>query len=165
MKTFGQHSKELKEETLVENKVRYQTFFGKDRMGVTATAFAEYTKYVAKKFKIKIVKTPNPKGPNHLTFEAPEKDMKKFQQHLKKNLVKNAVNYIQKKNAGEPYNESLEESPLNTQSIQGLKIMADRMVRKLSGEGLQRRVQMMTQIGKILGISVKILPNGKIELK
>jgi hypothetical protein len=61
--------------------------------------------------------------------------------------------------------ENLEESPLNTQSIQGLKIMADRMVRKLSGEGLQRRVQLMTQIGKILGIKVKILPNGKIELK
>ena len=61
--------------------------------------------------------------------------------------------------------ENLEESPLNTQSIQGLKIMADRMVRKLSGEGLQRRVQLMTQKGKILGIKVKILPNGKIELK
>ena len=102
--------KDLEEQTLVENKVRYQTFFGKDRMGVTATAFAEYTKYVAKKFKIKIVKTPNPKGPNHLTFEAPEKDMRKFQQHLKKNLVKNAVDYIQKKNAGEPYKESLDES-------------------------------------------------------
>lgn len=63
------------------------------------------------------------------------------------------------------HSKELEESPLNTQSIQGLKVMADRMVRKLSGEGLQRRVQMMTQIGKILGISVKILPNGKIELK
>ena len=61
--------------------------------------------------------------------------------------------------------ENLEESPLNTQSITGLKIMADRMVKKLSGEGLQRRVQLMTQIGKILGIKVKILPNGKIELK
>ena len=92
--------KDLEEETLVENKVRYQTDFGKDRMGVTATAFAEYTKHIAKKFKIKIVKTPNPKSQNHLTFEAPEKDMKKFQQFLKKNLVKNAVPYIQKKNAG-----------------------------------------------------------------
>lgn len=61
--------------------------------------------------------------------------------------------------------ENLEESPLNTQSISGLKVMADRMVKKLSGEGLQRRVQLMTQIGKILGISVKVLPNGKIELK
>ena len=63
------------------------------------------------------------------------------------------------------HSKELEESPLNTQSIQGLKIMADRMVRKLSGEGLKRRVQMMTQIGKILGINVKVLPNGKIELK
>ena len=43
--------------------------------------------------------------------------------------------------------------------------MADKMVRKLSSESVQRRVQMMTQIGKVLGIKVKILPNGKIELK
>ena len=63
------------------------------------------------------------------------------------------------------HSKELEESPLNTQSITGLKVMADRMVKKLSKEGLNRRVQMMTQIGKILGISVKILPNGKIELK
>lgn len=59
----------------------------------------------------------------------------------------------------------LEEAPINTQSITGLKIMADKMVRKLSKEGLNRRVQMMTQIGKVLGIKVKVLPNGKIELK
>ena len=63
------------------------------------------------------------------------------------------------------HSKELEESPLNTQSITGLKVMADRMVKKLSKEGLNRRVQLMTQIGKILGISVKILPNGKIELK
>ena len=63
------------------------------------------------------------------------------------------------------HSKELEESPLNTQSISGLKVMADRMVKKLSKEGLNRRVQLMTQIGKILGISVKILPNGKIELK
>ena len=72
---------------------------------------------------------------------------------------------FKRKMFGEPYNESLEEAPINTQSIQGLKIMGDRMVKKLSGEGLQRRVQLMTQIGKILGIKVKILPNGKIELR
>ena len=63
------------------------------------------------------------------------------------------------------HSKELEESPLNTQSITGLKVMIDRMVKKLSKEGLNRRVQLMTQIGKILGISVKILPNGKIELK
>ena len=61
--------------------------------------------------------------------------------------------------------KDLEEAPVNTQSITGLKMMADRMVRKLSKEGLNRRVQLMTQIGKILGISVKILPNGKVELR
>ena len=58
----------------------------------------------------------------------------------------------------------LEEAPVNTQSIIGLKMMADRMVRKLSKEGLNRRVQMMTQIGKILGLKVKTLPNGKIQI-
>ena len=62
------------------------------------------------------------------------------------------------------HSKELEESPLNTQSITGLKVMADRMVKKLSKEGLNRRVQLMTQIGKILNIKVKILPNGKIEL-
>ena len=50
----------------------------------------------------------------------------------------------------------IKEAPINTQSIQGLKIMADRMVRKLSKEGLKRRIQMMTQIGKILNIKVKV---------
>ena len=59
--------------------------------------------------------------------------------------------------------ENLEESPLNTQSITGLKVMADRVVKKLSSEDAKRRVQLMTQIGKILGISVKILPNCKKE--
>jgi len=63
------------------------------------------------------------------------------------------------------HSKELEEAPINTQSITGLKIMADKMVRKLSKEGLNRRVQMMTQIGKVLGIKVKVLPNGKIELK
>ncbi len=63
------------------------------------------------------------------------------------------------------HSKELEESPLKTQSITGLKMMADRMVRKLSKEGLNRRVQLMTQIGKILGIKVKMLPNGKLEIE
>ena len=50
------------------------------------------------------------------------------------------------------HSKELEEAPINTQSITGLKIMADKMVRKLSSESVQRRVQMMTQIGKVLGI-------------
>ena len=61
--------------------------------------------------------------------------------------------------------ENLEEAPMVVQSQGALGVMADRMVKKLSKEGLNRRVQLMTQIGKILGISVKILPNGKVELK
>ncbi len=97
--------KDLDEETLVEKKVKYQTDFGKNRMGTPADAYAEYTKYVTKKFGIKIIKTPNPKSKNHLTFEAPLKNMKQFQQFLKKNLIHKAVEYMQAKIAGEPYNE------------------------------------------------------------
>ena len=61
--------------------------------------------------------------------------------------------------------ENLEESPMVLQSQGALKIMADRLIKKLEKEGLQRRVQLMTQIGKILGIKVKVLPNGKVELR
>ena len=114
----------------------------------------QHAKQLAKKYKIEV----NPKG------EKPEKKGDVIFRGPAKNLitfVKNTQEFLSRM----AFSESLQESPLNTQSIQGLKIMADRMVRKLSGEGLQRRVQMMTQIGKILGISVKILPNGKIELK
>ena len=108
--------KDLDEETLVEKKVKYQADFGKNRMGTPADAYAEYTKYVTKKFGIKIIKTPNPKSKNHLTFEAPEKNMKQFQQFLKKNLVNKAVDYMQKKVAGEPYNEQKEKlSPAKKQ--------------------------------------------------
>ena len=61
--------------------------------------------------------------------------------------------------------KELEESPMILQSQGALKILADRLIKKLEKEGLKRRVQLMTQIGKILGISVKILPNGKVELR
>lgn len=146
MKTFGQHSKEL-EESLRTTSIN----FSKSKDPKRAL---QHAKQLAKKYKIEV----NPKG------EKPEKKGDVIFRGPAKNLitfVKNTQEFLSRM----AFSESLEESPLNTQSIQGLKIMADRMVRKLSGEGLQRRVQMMTQIGKILGISVKILPNGKIELK
>ena len=146
MKTFGQHSKEL-EESLRTTSIN----FSKSKDPKRAL---QHAKQLAKKYKIEV----NPKG------EKPEKKGDVIFRGPAKNLitfVQNTQDFLSRM----AFSESLEESPLNTQSIQGLKIMADRMVRKLSGEGLQRRVQMMTQIGKILGISVKILPNGKIELK
>ena len=59
----------------------------------------------------------------------------------------------------------LEEAPLVMMSQGALKVMADKLVKRLSKEGAQRRVQMMTQIGKILGIQVKVLPNNKVELR
>jgi len=59
----------------------------------------------------------------------------------------------------------IKEAPIQpATSITGVKIIADKMIRKLSKEGLKRRIQMMTQIGKILNIKVKVLPNGKVEL-
>ena len=58
----------------------------------------------------------------------------------------------------------LKEAPINIGSVGGLKILANKMVDRLSKEGKNRRIQLMTQIGKILNIKVKILPNGKIEL-
>ena len=61
--------------------------------------------------------------------------------------------------------KELEESPMILQSQGALKILADRLIKKLEKEGLNRRVQLMTQIGKILGIKVKVLPNGKVELR
>ena len=61
--------------------------------------------------------------------------------------------------------KELEESPMILQSQGALKILADRLIKKLEKEGLNRRVQLMTQIGKILGIKVKMLPNGKLEIE
>ena len=59
----------------------------------------------------------------------------------------------------------LEEAPLVMMSQGALKVMADKLVKRLSKEGVNRRIQMMTQIGKILGIQVKLLPNNKVEMK
>ena len=42
--------------------------------------------------------------------------------------------------------------------------MAGRLETMLTKESPKRRVQMMTQIGKILGLKVKTLPNGKIQI-
>ena len=63
------------------------------------------------------------------------------------------------------HSKELEESPMILQSQGALKIMADRLVKKLEKEGLKRRIQLMTQVGRAVGIKVKELPNGKIELR
>ncbi len=59
----------------------------------------------------------------------------------------------------------LEEAPLVMMSQGALKVIADKLVNRLSKESANRRVQMMTQIGKILGIQVKVLPNNKVEIR
>ena len=62
------------------------------------------------------------------------------------------------------HEEHLQEAPMVLQSQGALKIMANRLIKKLEKEGLNRRIQLMTQVGKVLGIQVKVLPNGKVEL-
>ena len=59
----------------------------------------------------------------------------------------------------------LEEAPLVMMSQGALKVMADKLVKRLSKESGYRRVQMMTQIGKVIGVQVKTLPNNKIQLR
>ena len=56
------------------------------------------------------------------------------------------------------HSKELEESPMILQSQGALKILADRLIKKLEKEGLNRRVQLMTQIGKILGIKSEDIP-------
>jgi len=59
----------------------------------------------------------------------------------------------------------LSEAPLVMMSQSALKVMSDKLVKRLSKEGANRRIQMMTQIGKIIGVQVKVLPNNKVELR
>ena len=63
------------------------------------------------------------------------------------------------------HSKELEESPMILQSKGALKIMSYRLVKKLEKEGLKRRIQLMTQVGRAVGIKVKELPSGKIELR
>ena len=59
----------------------------------------------------------------------------------------------------------LSEAPLVMMSQSALKVMSDKLVKRLAKEGANRRIQMMTQIGKIIGVQVKVLPNNKVELR
>ena len=43
--------------------------------------------------------------------------------------------------------------------------MAGRLETMLTKESPKRRIQLMQQIGRVVGIKVKMLPNGKIELR
>ena len=43
--------------------------------------------------------------------------------------------------------------------------MAGRLETMLTKESPKRRIQLMQQIGRLVGIKVTMLPNGKIELR
>ena len=58
-----------------------------------------------------------------------------------------------------------EEAPLIQDQIPAVKSMATKIVNLLTKENSKRRIQLMTQVGRAVGIKVKVLPNGKIELR
>ena len=58
----------------------------------------------------------------------------------------------------------LEEAPLNIQSIGGLKVLASRIVGRLEKVGFEERIKLMNKIARIIGLKVKTLPNGKIQI-
>ena len=59
----------------------------------------------------------------------------------------------------------LEEAPLIQNQIGAVQSMAGRLETMLTKESPKRRIQLMQQIGRVVGIKVKMLPNGKIELR
>ena len=63
------------------------------------------------------------------------------------------------------HSKELEEAPLIQDQIPAVKSMSTKLVNLLTKENSKRRVQLMTQVGKVLGIKVTMLPNGKIELR
>ena len=63
------------------------------------------------------------------------------------------------------HSKELEEAPLIQNQIGAVQSMAGRLETMLTKESPKRRVQLMTQVGKVLGIKVTMLPNGKIELR
>ena len=63
------------------------------------------------------------------------------------------------------HSKELEEAPLIHNQIGAVQSMAGRLETMLTKESPKRRVQLMQQIGRLVGIKVTMLPNGKIELR
>ena len=61
----------------------------------------------------------------------------------------------------------LEEAPMVVNQIGAVKSLSTRIEKQLSSVNMnpKRRVQMLAQLGKIIGVKVKELPNGKIEMR
>ena len=59
----------------------------------------------------------------------------------------------------------LEEAPLIQSEIGAVQSMSSRLEKELTKQSSKRRVQLLTQIGKLLGVRVTQMPNGKIEIR
>ena len=61
----------------------------------------------------------------------------------------------------------LQEAPLVVNQIGAVKSLSTRIEQQLSSVKMnpKRRVQMLAQLGKVIGVKVKELPNGKIEMQ
>ena len=143
MKTFAQHSKE--QFTL---KVKYDGTFEKGR-GPTGVAYA--------------IPSGHPDAENPRTRKKyPERQTPQYKKLYKAILKKKAPKLLR----SHPINEeSLEEAPLIQDQIPAVKSMATKIVNLLTKENSKRRIQLMTQVGRAVGIKVKVLPKGKIELR
>ncbi len=59
----------------------------------------------------------------------------------------------------------LEEAPLIQSEIGAVQSMSSRLEKELTKQSSKRRVQLLTQVGKLLGVRVTQMPNGKIEIR
>ena len=61
----------------------------------------------------------------------------------------------------------LQEAPLVVNQIGAVKSLSTRIEQQLSSVKMnpKRRVQMLAQLGKVIGVKVRELPNGKIEMQ
>ena len=59
----------------------------------------------------------------------------------------------------------LEEAPLIQSEIGAVQSMSSRLEKELTKQSSKRRIQLLTQVGKLLGVRVTQMPNGKIEIR
>ena len=60
---------------------------------------------------------------------------------------------------------NLEEAPLIQSEIGAVQSMAGRLEKELTKQSSKRRVQILTQVARLLGVRVTQMPNGKIEIR
>ena len=60
---------------------------------------------------------------------------------------------------------NLEEAPLIQSEIGAVQSLSSRLEKELTKQSSKRRVQLLQQVGRLLGIKVTQMPNGKIEIR